>query len=98
LVSPSRTPLGGSWRVEISRSAEKQIQKLDRTAQALIIRFLRERVRAADNPRQWGKPLHGDKGGLWRYRVGDYRLICEIQDERVTVLVIRVGHRKDVYR
>jgi mRNA interferase RelE/StbE len=103
LGSPSRTPPGGSWRVEISRSAEKQIQKLDRTAQGLIVRFLRERVQVADNPRQWGKPLHGDKGGLWRYRVGDYRLgqfrtICEIQDERVTVLVVSVGHRKDVYR
>jgi len=46
----------------------------------------------------FGKPLHGDKGGLWRYRVGDYRLICDIQDERITVLAIRVGHRKDVYR
>ncbi len=96
--SPSRTSPGGSWRVEISRSAEKQIQKLNRTAQESILRFLRERVQAADNPRQWGKPLHGDKGGLWRYRVGDYRLICDIQDERVTVLVVRVGHRKDVYR
>jgi mRNA interferase RelE/StbE len=98
LVSPNRTSPGRSWRVEISRSAEKQIQKLDRTAQAAIVRFLRERVQAADNPRQWGKPLHGDKGGLWRYRVGDCRLVCEIQDERVTVLVVRVGHRKDVYR
>jgi mRNA interferase RelE/StbE len=93
LVSPSKT-----WRVEISRTAEKQIQKLDRTAQASIIRFLRERVQVADNPRELGKPLHGDKGGLWRYRVGDYRLICDIQDERITVLVVRVGHRKDVYR
>ena len=98
MVSPSRTSPRRSWRVEISRSAEKQIQKLNRTAQESIVRFLRERVQAADNPRQWGKPLHGDKGGLWRYRVGDYRLICEIQDERVTVLVVRVGHRKDVYR
>ena len=103
MVSPSRTSPGRSWRVEISRSAEKQIQKLNRTAQESIVRFLRERVQAADNPRQWGKPLHGDKGGLWRYRVGDYRLgqfrtICEIQDERVTVLVVSVGHRKDVYR
>ena len=98
MVSPSRTSPGRSWRVEISRSAEKQIQKLNRTAQGSIVRFLRERVQAADNPRQWGKPLHGDKGGLWRYRVGDYRLICDIQDERVTVLVASVGHRKDVYR
>ena len=93
MVSPSKT-----WRVEISRTAEKQIQKLDRTAQASIIRFLRERVQVADNPRELGKPLHRDKGGLWRYRVGDYRLICDIQDERITMLVVRVGHRKDVYR
>jgi mRNA interferase RelE/StbE len=98
LVSPNRTPPGANWRIEIRRSAEKQIQKLDRTAQESILRFLRARVQAADNPRQWGKPLHGDKGGLWRYRVGDYRLICQIQDERVTVLVVSVGHRKDVYR
>jgi mRNA interferase RelE/StbE len=98
LASGSRRPPRTGWRVEISRSAEKQIRKLDRSAQEAIVRFLRERVQAADNPRQWGKPLHGDKGALWRYRVGDYRLICEIQDERVTVLVIRVGHRKDVYR
>jgi mRNA interferase RelE/StbE len=93
LGSPSR-----NWRVEISRTAEKQIQKLNRDAQEAIVRFLRERVLAAENPRQLGKPLHGDKGGLWRYRVGDYRLICDIQDERITVIVLRVGHRKDVYR
>ena len=86
------------WRIEITRTAEKQITKLDRQAQEYILRFLRNRVKIAENPRQWGKPLHGEKGGLWRYRVGDYRLICDIQDERITVLVLRVGHRKDVYR
>jgi mRNA interferase RelE/StbE len=88
LASPNR-----NWRIEITRTAEKQIQKLNRAAQESIIQFLRERVQASANPRQWGKPLHGDKGGLWRYRVGDYRLICDIQDERITVLVVRVGHR-----
>jgi len=67
-------------------------------AQESIIQFLRERVQTAEDPRQLGKPLHGDKGGLCRYRVGDYRLICDIQDERITILVVRVGHRKDVYR
>jgi len=86
------------WKIEISRGAEKQITKLDRTVQATILRFLRERLQSADNPRQWGKPLQGEKGGLWRYRVGDYRLICDIQDEKITVLVLHVGHRKDVYR
>ncbi len=87
-----------AWTIEIARTAEKQIKKLNRPTQQSIVRFLRERLQAADNRRQWGKPLHGDKRGLWRYRVGDYRLICEIQDEKITVLVLEVAHRKDVYR
>ncbi len=86
------------WRIEITRTAEKQIQRLDQVVQRSIIQFLRERLEVADNPRQLGKPLHGDKGGLWRYRVGDYRLICDIQDVHITVLVLHVGHRKDIYR
>lgn len=89
---------GKHWQVEITRAAEKQIAKVDRQAQLQIIRFLRERLQSSENPRQRGKPLRGDKQDLWRYRVGDYRLICEIQDVRITVLVLRVGHRKDVYR
>ncbi len=87
-----------AWKIEITRTAEKQIKKLHRVAQQSIVRFLRDRLNPADNPRQWGKPLHGEKRGLWRYRIGDYRLICDIQDERITILVLRVGHRKDVYR
>lgn len=86
------------WTIEISRTAEKQIKKLDRVAQGLIVRFLRERLTPTENPRQWGKPLHGEKQGLWRYRVGDYRLICDIQDQKITVVVLEVGHRKHVYR
>ncbi len=89
---------GKVWTIEIKRTAEKQIQKLDRKAQELIVRFLRERVAPTDNPRQWGKPLHGEKRGLWRYRVGDYRLICDIQVGTIMVLVLAVEHRKDVYR
>ncbi len=89
---------GKKWQIEITRTAEKQIGKLDRVAQSSIIRFLRERVESAENPRQWGKPLHDGQGGLWRYRIGDYRLICDIQDAKITVLVLRVGHRKDIYR
>jgi len=86
------------WKIEIIRTAEKQITKLHRTAQQSILAFLHDRLKSAENPRQWGKPLSGKKRGLWRYRVGDYRLICDIQDERITVLVLTVGHRKDVYR
>ncbi len=87
-----------NWTVAITRTAERQIKKLDRVAQTSIIRFLRERIEPADDPRQWGKPLRGEKRGLWRYRVGDYRLICDIQDEKITMLVLEVGNRKDVYR
>lgn len=87
-----------AWTIEITRTAEKQIIKLHRESQRLILRFLRERLASAVNPRQWGKPLQGEKRGLWRYRVGDYRLICDIQDEKITVVVLQVGHRKGVYR
>ncbi len=87
-----------AWRVEISRTAEKQITKLDRQAQASILNYLRERVQPSESPRQFGKALHGDKQGLWRYRVSDYRLICDIQDQNRTILVLAVGHRKEVYR
>jgi mRNA interferase RelE/StbE len=86
------------WTIEISRTAERQINKLDASTQKSIVRFLRERLKTAENPRQWGKPLQGDKRGLWRYRTGDFRLICDIQDEKITVLVLEVAHRKDVYR
>lgn len=89
---------GKRWTVRISRTAEKQLQKLGRKAQETIVRFLRDRVESADNPRQWGKPLRGEKRGLWRYRVGDYRIVCDIQDDEVVVLVLAIGHRKDVYR
>ena len=86
------------WTIELTRTAERQIKKLDAPAQKSIARFLRERLKSAENPRQWGKPPQGDKRGLWRYRVGDFRLICDIQDDRITVLVLEVAHRKDVYR
>ena len=86
------------WRVEISRTAEKQITKLDRQTQTAIVRYFRERVLEAKNPRQFGRPLKGEKKGLWRYRVGDYRVICDIQDAANTVLVLALGHRKHIYR
>ncbi len=87
-----------AWRIEITRTATRQITKLDRQAQNSILDFLRERLATAENPRQWGRALQGEKRGLWRYRIGDYRLICDIQDEKITILVLELGHRKDVYR
>ena len=87
-----------AWKVEVSPTATRQIAKLARTAQAQIYRYLTDKIQSSKDPRQLGKALHGDKRGLWRYRVGDYRLICDLQDERLIVLVLIVGHRKDVYR
>jgi mRNA interferase RelE/StbE len=87
-----------AWRIEITRTASKQITKLDPQVQKSILHFMRERLSSADNPRQWGRALQGEKRGLWRYRVGDYRLICDIQDEKITILVLELGHRKEVYR
>ena len=87
-----------AWRIEITRTATKQITKLDQQPQKSILRFLRERLAGAENPRQWGRALQGEKRGLWRYRVGDYRLICDIQDQKITILALELGHRKDVYR
>ena len=87
-----------AWRIEITRTASRQITKLDHQPQKSILHFLRKRLMVAGNPRQWGGALQGEKRGLWRYRVGDYRLICDIQDEMITILVLELGHRKDVSR
>ena len=87
-----------TWRIEFTHTAEKQIVRLGRQAQASILSYLRQRVQPSKNPRQLGKALHGDKQGLWRYRVGKHRIICDIQDKKLTVLVLAVAHRKEVYR
>ena len=70
-----------AWTVEFLLSAQKQIAKRDRTTQQRITSYFRNRVLGANDPRQFGKLLRGDKGGLWRYRIGDYRAICKIEDE-----------------
>jgi mRNA interferase RelE/StbE len=87
-----------AWRVEFTRTAARQVVKLARPSQARVLGYLRQRVQLSENPRQFGKALHGEKQGLWRYRVGDYRLVCDIQNEKSTVLVLAVAHRKEVYR
>ena len=87
-----------AWSVSFEPRAFAELKKLDRQAQGRLISFFQQRVALASDPRQFGKPLKGLKIGLWRYRVGDYRAVCQIQDERSTVLVLRVAHRKDVYR
>ncbi len=74
------------------------MQRLDRQVAQRIADYMRDRVIAADDPRQYGQALTGDLSGLWRYRVGDYRVICKIHDDTICVLVLDVGHRRDVYR
>ena len=85
-------------RVEISGTAARQLAKLGKAEAARIIAFPRERAASSENPRATGKALKGPFGGLWRYRVGDYRVICDVEDAVLRVLVLRVGHRGGVYR
>ncbi|MGN6470864.1 MAG: type II toxin-antitoxin system RelE family toxin [Rhizobiaceae bacterium] len=86
------------WRIEITATAQRQIGKLDRQVARQIYRFLRERVATEENPRRMGKRLIATGSEVWRYRVGDYRILCDIRDERLVVMVVKVGHRGDVYR
>jgi mRNA interferase RelE/StbE len=85
-----------AWEIKLTNTARKQLKKLDHEAQQRIHRFLIERVR--QSPRDIGKALKSQMSELWRYRVGDYRIVCEIQDTAITVLVVRIGHRREVYR
>ena len=85
------------WTVKIGSVAEKQLHKLDVSTRNRLLDYLWTRVEGCENPRFFGEPLKGDKSGLWRYRVGNYRLLCEIQDTHLIVLVIAVGHRRDIY-
>ncbi|MGE0752117.1 MAG: type II toxin-antitoxin system RelE/ParE family toxin [Variibacter sp.] len=86
-----------AWRVEFDARAARDLRKLDRTAQQLILRYLRARIATADDPRRFGRALTGDLKGLWRYRIGDYRIVAKIEDDRLIVLVVTVGHRREVY-
>ena len=87
-----------AWRIEFTVDASREFDDLDRPVARRIQKFLRDRVAHLENPRSLGKALKGPRyGELWRYRVGDYRLICQIQDQRLVVLVVRLGHRRGVY-
>lgn len=88
-----------AWTIEYAQSCQKPMQRLDPMVRRRIRAFLSERVALLDSPRQLGGPLEGARlGGLWRYRVGDYRILVDIQDHIVTVLVVGIGHRGEVYR
>ena len=88
-----------AWTIELTSEAIKVLKKLGHPEAKRIRDFLRKRIEPLENPRLLGKSLKGSEmGTFWRYRVGDYRIICEIQDDRLVVLVVGIGHRKKIYR
>lgn len=87
-----------AWQVEFDPDALKELMRLDRPVQIRLIAFLRDRLAPLDDPRSLGEALSGSRlGSYWKYRVGDWRIVCDIQDQRVVVRVLRLGNRREVY-
>ena len=88
-----------AYSVELTAEVDRDLDKLDAQHSKRILKFLHERVAKVDDPRSIGEALHGSRlGEFWKYRVGDYRLICKIEDDRLVVLILRIGDRKEIYR
>ena len=88
-----------AWIIKFTESSSRQLKKLDKTLARRVIEYLDERVAVSEDPRTMGKNLTGPKmGSYWRYRVGDVRVVCELQDQQLIVLVLEVAHRREVYR
>ena len=86
------------WIVQFDSRVEKELRKLDPGIQRKILSYLTDRVQGSSNPRVLGKQLTGPLKDFWRYRVGDYRILCKIKDQEITILVVRIAHRKEVYK
>lgn len=84
-----------AWTIEWDIRAQKEFKKLDRSIQKKILTFFTKKISPLENPRVFGKSLSYDKFGLWRYRVGDFRVICQLNDDTVKIIVVRIGHRKE---
>ena len=87
-----------NYSVEFSKDALKQLKKMDKNTAALILGWIRKNLEGCQNPRIHGKGLTANRSGQWRYRVGDFRIIAEIYDYKVLVLVLNIGHRRDIYK
>ncbi|MGL6064653.1 MAG: type II toxin-antitoxin system RelE family toxin [Fusobacteriaceae bacterium] len=85
------------YQVKLRESVVKQLKKMDKSIAALIMGYIEKNILNCNNPRAFGKGLVENHKGKWRYRIGDYRILCEIKDEIVVVIVIAIGHRKDIY-
>ena len=87
-----------AWQIEFTETAVKQLGDFDKQITRRIIKWLEDRILTTNDPRLWGAALTGDKSGKWRYRIGDYRVVCEIQDSVLIVRVISVGNRNNIYK
>ena len=88
-----------AWQIEFDPDALQDLRKIDKPIQIRLVGFLRTRVSSLTNPRDIGEALSGQRlGNYWKYRVGDWRIICDIQDQKILVRVLRIGHRHEVYR
>jgi len=88
-----------AWRIDFERSAARELNQMDPPQRRRILSFLNERIIPGDNPRRLGEALHGSTlGEFWKYRVGDSRIIAKIEDERLLVLIVRIGHRRNIYK
>lgn len=86
------------YRLLFSKRALKELKKMDKAVSALIFAWLKKNIDGAVDPRAFGKALTGDKKEMWRYRIGDYRVLANIEDENLTIIAIEVGHRRDIYK
>lgn len=96
MTSKAETACPKSWTVEFDDRARRELRLLDPGVQQAILKYLRQRIVGPEDPRHFGNPLRRNLAGLWRYRVEDYRLICRIEDNRVVMLVLQVGHRREI--
>ena len=87
-----------AWKVEITPDARAALKRLGATEAQRVLKFLFERLQGRDNPREIGEALKGNLREYWRYRVGDYRIFCRLEDNIVTVFVVHIGHRREVYK
>lgn len=87
-----------TYTVMTTKRFERELRKLDHYTQRMIKHWIKTNLDGTDNPRRIGKALTGTRSGQWRYRIGDYRLICEVKDSELVIIALAVGHRKDIYR
>ena len=86
-----------NYHVEFSKAALKELKKMDKYNASMILGWVRKNLEGCEDPRQHGQGLTANRSGQWRYRVGDYRLLAEIQDDRIIILILNIGHRSDIY-